>query len=110
MVKSETQSKHADLLMDVAFGTNNRGRVKNYKITWGNLLKKLSTVHRTDETYADFMRMSKTDQDALKNKKGYWIAAYCEGGRRAKDAIRERSAVTFDIDYAPASLMDLMEM
>lgn len=102
--------KAAPKTLNIALGTSNLGRVKNIRLTWEDLAKKLTTFHVTPESYADFMAMSVDQQSELKNEKGYWIAAYCEDGRRAKKAIRERSVVALDIDSAPADILDRFDL
>lgn len=104
------RSRHAGLILPMAEGRRNLGKVSNKRRSWGELLVLLSSPTVTRETLARFLKMPKEDQDRLKNVNGYWIGAECADGRRHKSAIFERGSITFDIDNAPPELVALLEL
>ena len=59
---------------------------------------KLGTTARTQETFDEYLTMSKGDQDTIKDVGGY-VGAMLKGGRRTKASVANRQILTFDIDY-----------
>lgn len=82
---------------------------KNKSVTWSALLKKLETPVRTAETHAEYMKMGKLDQDRIKDIGGF-VGGTLKGGRRKADAVESRQIITLDADFAPAGLMDDLEL
>src|SRR5215212_4888831 len=96
--------------LNIAVGTHNLGRVKNKTLTWEELVQKLSTPVVTTERFEEFLKLPIAEQDRLKNIDGYWISGYCRDGRRASASITFRSTITFDLDDAPADILDRLEL
>ena len=71
--------------------------------------KKLSQTKRTAETVEQFKKMTKAQQDNIKDVGGF-VAGMLKGGRRKKDTVISRSAITLDADYAPLDFPDMIEM
>jgi putative DNA primase/helicase len=105
-----SRKTHDRLPLRIALGTRNLGKVKNKTTTWGELRQKLSEPTRTKEPFKRYLALPKEEQDRLKNIDGYWIGAHCADGRRASNAITERDIVCFDIDDAPADLVDRLKI
>lgn len=74
---------------------------KNEKITWDELVKRLSVAVRTPETFAEYEAMTKP-QKAEKKDVGGFVGGVIRGGRRLARSISSRSLVTLDIDHATA--------
>lgn len=81
---------------------------KNWKpvdTTWLELVKLLANVIRTNETVAEYKRMSKTEQGQVKDVGGF-VGGYIEGGGRlVKGSVSKRYVITLDIDFANKSTM-----
>ena len=91
--------KH-DGLLDIATGMSARSRKwKNQKMNWSDLVKKLITNHKTNETYKEFVQASKADQLKIKDVGGY-VGGYLRGGKRGLSSIVHRQLITLDIDFA----------
>lgn len=76
---------------------------------WSVLLSKLSNSRQTPETHAEFMRMSTSEQTAIKDVGGF-VGGRIQGGRRLRVSIKTRQILTLDADFAPPDLWDqLME-
>lgn len=68
------------------------------KMTWGELVKKLAEPTVTNETAAEYAKMSKADQGRKKDVGGF-VGGYIPGnGRRIRGAVKERYLITLDAD------------
>jgi predicted P-loop ATPase len=80
-------------------------RWKNKSYLWPDFVSAMQNPHITHERYAEYMAMSKKEQGKVKDVGGY-ICGYLNGGRRTKENIMYRSALTLDLDFAPYSFWD----
>ena len=91
-------------LLDIATCTSRKTKTwKNKKITWADLVDRLEKVTRTGETVAEYFRMSRDRQSAIKDVGGF-VGGYCKGGDRSK--IDRRSLLTLDADFADMGIWD----
>ena len=82
---------------------------KNKKMLWSILLKKLSNSMETPETHAEFMQMSKDEQDRIKDIGGF-VGGHLKDGRRKTGSVAARQILTLDLDFPPADLVgELMD-
>ena len=81
---------------------------KNKTMHWSTLVAKLRTTVRTAETLAEFLKMSKADQDRIKDVGGF-VGGHLKGGRRKKDTVEYRQIVALDADFAPEGLAKELE-
>lgn len=72
---------------------------KNKEFLWSELSEKLSKTRVTNETMAEFLKMSKKQQDEIKDVGGF-VGGTLKGGRRTADNMGWRQIVTLDADYA----------
>lgn len=82
---------------------------KNKKMLWSNILAKLKTPVITPETYAEYKKMSKAQQDKIKDVGGYVGGALKNGHRKAENVLC-RQLITLDLDFAPLNFFDTLEM
>ena len=78
---------------------------KNKTFTWSQLLAKLKNPTRTQETYAEYMKLPKSEQDKIKDVGGF-IGGSLKGGRRKADSVQARQIVALDADFAPPGLVE----
>lgn len=78
---------------------------QNRSYTWSRLLMKLRNPTRTQETYAEYMKLSKAEQDNIKDVGGF-IGGTLKGGRRKADSVQTRQIITLDADFAPQGLAE----
>ncbi|MBR4423474.1 MAG: hypothetical protein IKS68_04550, partial [Mailhella sp.] len=78
---------------------------KNKKVKWSYLVGKLSEPQRTPETYAEYLKMTKADQDKAKDIGGF-VGGVLEGGKRGSGTVKERSILSFDLDNAPVGFWE----
>ncbi|MCI9523568.1 MAG: hypothetical protein HFF01_00765 [Erysipelotrichaceae bacterium] len=82
---------------------------KNEEISWQQFIQKLKQPYRTKETMAEYRKMGKKEQGAIKDVGGF-VAGKLKEGRRLDENVISRSMITLDVDYAPLDLWDDMEM
>lgn len=82
---------------------------KNKKMLWSNLVAKLRTPTVTPETYNEYKKMAKPDQDRIKDVGGY-VGGTLKNGHRKADSVNDRQLLTLDLDFAPIDFYDTLEM
>lgn len=101
--------KH-DGQLDIATGRHRRETAwKNKPMQWSELLKKLSTTHRTAETLAEYMAAKKPRQDEIKDVGGF-VGGYLDKGRRRKGSVQYRQLITLDADFPNTELWEDLRM
>lgn len=71
--------------------------------------ERLSRTIRTAETVEQYRKMTKAQQDAIKDVGGF-VLGKLKGGRRKKDTVISRSAITLDMDYGTPDILDELEL
>ena len=67
------------------------------EIKWSEFINRLSTPVRTAETYEQFIRMNKQQQDNLKDVGGF-VAGELKNNRRKAENVMSRYLITLDAD------------
>ncbi len=81
---------------------------KNKTMSWSVLLSRLSKSQQTGETHAEYMKLSKEQQDRIKDIGGF-VGGHLKDGRRKTGFVAARQILTLDLDFPPADLWnDLM--
>lgn len=78
---------------------------KNKTMSWAALLNKLSRSMETTETHAEYMKMSKEQQDKIKDIGGF-VGGHLRDGRRKTGYVTARQLLTLDLDFPPAEFGD----
>lgn len=71
---------------------------KSEKMTWSALANKLAEPTVTNETAAEYAKMSKADQGQKKDVGGFVGGYIPNKGRRVRGAVKERYLITLDAD------------
>ncbi len=101
----ETLIKH-DGPLNIAVGKNRREiNWKNREWQWSDLVKKLSTTHRTAETITEYLAANRARQDEIKDIGGF-VGGYLSGGRRKAGNVSFRQIITLDLDHATSDVWD----
>lgn len=79
------------------------------EMEYGEFKEKIARTIRTSETVEQYRKLPKAKQDAIKDVGGF-VLGKLKGGRRKKDCVISRSAVTLDMDYGTESIIDEIEM
>lgn len=86
--------------LDIAIGMSAKSKIwKNKKITWSELVQRLSEEHKTTETFKEYMAANKDEQSKIKDVGGY-VGGYLRNGRRKPENVVHRQLMTLDIDFA----------
>ena len=93
-------------MIDIALCTSRKQKNwKNKQITWEELVLKLSTTHRTVESYAQYMACTSERQGEIKDVGGF-VGGYLKAGKRGKGTVKHRQIVTLDVDFGHAGFWD----
>ena len=97
-VKAEIKIEH-DGVVAIATGRNRKEiKWKNKDIKWSELLERLSKTTYTSETFEEYKKLSKSEQDNVKDVGGF-VGGSLKGGRRKSDTVIKRTFLTLDADY-----------
>lgn len=88
----------------------NLAKSKNRSEAWASLKKILRKPYVTPETRREFDKMSKEEQDKLKAINGWISGAQCKDNHRSLKNVMPRNLLTIDIDYAPDTILDDIEI
>lgn len=75
------------------------------EMSWAELVARLQTPVRGSESHAAYMRMTKAQQDGLKDIGGF-VGGSLRGGRRNGKSVTGRDLVTLDLDAVAAGQTD----
>lgn len=90
-----------DKQLNVVVGNSRKATVWNpLTLTVSELYSRLETPMRGTETIADYLALSKADQDARKDIGGF-VGGRLNGPRRKADNVLDRCIVTLDFDTIP---------
>lgn len=84
-------------------------KYKNEDITWDNFCLKVRKTHRTAESMADYLTLSKERQDSIKDIGGF-VGGHLTGGRKLATAVSTRQLITLDLDEAKKDFWDVFTM
>ena len=79
------------------------------EMEYADFAKRLSQTTHTAETMEQYKKLPKGKQDDIKDVGGF-VLGKLKGGRRKKDCVISRSAVTLDMDYGTEGILDEIEM
>jgi len=79
------------------------------EVLWSELLERLRTPKRTEETLAAFGAMRKSEQDALKDVGGF-VGGTLKSGRRMAINVAWRQVLTLDADFGRTDLLSDLSM
>jgi len=77
----------------------------NKEWKWSELLRKISTTHRTAESIAQYAKANRKRQDEIKDIGGF-VGGYIAQGRRTSGSVPHRQLLTLDIDYGNKDTWD----
>lgn len=88
-----------DTQIIIATGRSRSARSwKSQKMTWSELANKLAEPTVTNETAAEYAKMSKADQGQKKDVGGFVGGYIPNKGRRVRGSVKERYLITLDAD------------
>lgn len=96
--------------IDICTGKSRKDKIWNYEeINLSTFIKRISTTTRTAETMKEYKNLPKAAKDDIKDVGGF-VLGKLKDNKRRKDCVISRSALTLDMDYATADIIDEIEM
>ena len=96
--------------MKIAYGNSRMEKNwKNNEISWDDFCKRVSTTQTTTETVEEYRKMSKPQQDSIKDVGGF-VAGHLKAGRRKNGTVLCRSMLTLDMDHGSEDILDELDM
>ncbi len=96
--------------MKIAYGNSRMEKKwKNNEISWDDFCKRVSTTQTTTETVEEYRKMTKPQQDSIKDVGGF-VAGHLRGGRRRTGTVLCRSMLTLDMDHGTPDVLDELDM
>ena len=96
--------------MKIAYGNSRMEKKwKNNDISWDDFCKRVSTTQTTTETVEEYRKMTKPQQDSIKDVGGF-VGGHLRGGRRKTGTVLCRSMLTLDMDHGTPDVLDEMSM
>ena len=97
-----------DARLSIAMGRSRMDKKwKNQELMWSDLVRRLSETQRTNETVAEYKKLSKTEQSRIKDVGGF-VGGVLKNGRRTAETIASRCILTLDADFAQPDFWDLV--
>ena len=96
--------------MKIAYGNSRmEKRWKNNEISWDDFCKRVSTTQTTTETVEEYRKMTKPQQDAVKDVGGF-VGGHLRGGRRKTGTVLCRSMLTLDMDHGTPDILEELSL
>ena len=97
--------KH-DFIIDLATGfSRNTVKWRNRQWRWSELVERCSKTQYTNETAAQYAKLSREEQSNIKDVGGF-VGGYLSEGRRKSANVLYRTVATLDIDYGTAEVWE----
>lgn len=95
-----------DGILDIATGMSAKSKVwRNKKMKWCDLVTRLRSENKTNESLKEFKLATKAEQLKIKDVGGY-VGGYLRAGRRHPKNVVHRQLMTLDIDFAHRDFWD----
>lgn len=96
--------------MKIAYGNSRMEKKwKNSEISWKDFCRRVSTTQTTTETVEEYRKMTKPQQDSIKDVGGF-VGGHLKGGRRKTGTVLCRSMLTLDMDHGTPDILDELGM
>ena len=96
--------------MKIAYGNSRMEKKwKNNEISWEDFCKRVSTTQTTTETVEEYRKMTKPQQDSIKDVGGF-VGGHLRGGRRKTGTVLCRSMLTLDMDHGTPDVLEELSM
>lgn len=82
---------------------------KNKAIRWSEFLDTILVTTKTRENLRDYLKMSKDEQDQIKDVGGF-VGGWLKEGRRKTENLEHRTLLTLDADFAQPELLDIFDL
>lgn len=79
------------------------------ELRWSELLHRLSKTNYTNETFEEYKKLPKAQQDDIKDVGGF-VGGILKDGKRKGGNVINRTLLTLDLDFAIEGLWDMLEL
>mgnify|MGYP000025470994 FL=1 len=93
--------KHNKELSITIGGSRKETNWKPQRIMWQEFVERLRTPVESEETQEEYKRLTKAQQDDLKDVGGF-VGGLLNGSRRKSGSVKSRCLITLDMDNIPA--------
>ncbi|MDI9497687.1 MAG: virulence-associated E family protein [Bacillota bacterium] len=105
-IKRPSPKLQHDGLVQISVGLSRKDmKWKQRELLWSEFVGMQMEPTRTRETYAEYRRMTKTQQTEVKDTGGY-VGGTLKGGRRKSENVAWRTLLTLDLDFAPRTFWE----
>ena len=95
-----------DIELDIATAHSRMAKQwKNKKVKWSDLVKRCKEPTITNETAAEYAKMTREEQSNIKDVGGF-VGGYLSAGVRKSSNVMFRSCVTLDIDFGNSDVWE----
>ncbi|KRL13047.1 DNA primase family protein [Schleiferilactobacillus perolens] len=109
MLEQNTESKPNPELHIAMAPSRKTKKWSNKVMLWSDLLDRLSHPTITPETMAEWAKMSREQQEEIKDVGGF-VGGWLKQGRRKVGSVQNRSLLTLDVDFPDHNLWDDAEL
>lgn len=96
--------------MKISYGNSRfEKKWKNNDITWDDFCQRTASTIRTSETTQEYRKLSKAQQDQIKDVGGF-VGGHLKGGVRRAGHVLCRSMLTLDMDYGTPGIVDELQL
>jgi len=96
--------------MKIAYGNSRMEKKwKNRDVSWEEFCQRVSKPIHTTETVEEYRKMTKKQQDDIKDVGGF-VGGHLKEGRRKSGTVLCRSMLTLDMDHGTAGVIEELEM
>ena len=96
--------------MKISYGNSRMEKTwKNNEISWDAFCHRVSQTKITTETVEEYRKMTKAQQDQIKDVGGF-VAGHLKEGKRKSGTVLSRSMLTLDMDHGIPGIVDELEM
>lgn len=105
---SENALTHDKELHIATANSRDASRWRNTTIKLSALVERLAHTVRTAETFEQYSRLPKSEQDNIKDVGGF-VGGVLKGGKRGKTNVANRQVLTLDADFAKPGILDVIQ-
>lgn len=109
MLEPNTEAKPNPELHIAMAPSRKTKKWSNKVMLWSDLLDRLSHPTITPETMAEWAKMSREQQEEIKDVGGF-VGGWLKQGRRKVGSVQNRSLLTLDVDFPDHNLWDDAEL
>ena len=96
--------------MKISYGNSRMEKTwKNNEISWDAFCQRVSQTKITTETVEEYRKMTKAQQDQIKDVGGF-VAGHLKEGKRKTGTVLARSMLTLDMDHGIPGIVEELEM